>query len=581
MIEEIKNKKSSQQKKPLNVVTISKADSWVDDVLPRFAAYVDAHCTPPVHRHLLLLDNPDLSEVQRKEMLRRLRSNWHQVVLQPPAQEMEGRLLSFDALRAGILSHFGLQEGLYIDPDTDIIEDLQGIQELSPAAELLWVKNPLPLQPVIEDLRKNGFQFNEYKGTPITLEPGFLYLRTDLSASFLDLVNRYPNVHQFAPGSTYWNMLMLQLGPRASQLPDDVNSTFWDVPSSAGNAKSVHFTGQWKRLQPFISYERSSKRIIITESPASLPEPLQHSPQRRPSCLSVIAILRDCADYLPHAFARFEAWENSGISVRYTFLENDSLDATPDLLRGFMKGRQGNFECKQLAVAYDTRRASQSFHRIMPLARMRNHALELARSTASQENEWTVFLDADIYFPENILEQMFLALAQDPAPDQIGLATCYTQQLYPCEQVPHVGRPVKEWPELAKTGHYYDTFAYRDIHHHSHQPFCGFAQCRSCDPGRLDKYPLPLVPENQAVVDVASAFGGFALLPTAITRDERIRWSTYSDNLAAENSMCEHVIFCDRLRTIASKRVVVLQNVNDVYRFERRRNSGSSVHSAH
>ena len=113
---------TGQGENALNVMTISKADRWVDELLPRFAAYVDANCTGVVHRHLLLIDEPGLSANRRSEMLDQLQQRWHSVVLRPPLDEQPGqRLLTFDALRAGLLTAFGLSEGLYLDPDTDVV----------------------------------------------------------------------------------------------------------------------------------------------------------------------------------------------------------------------------------------------------------------------------------------------------------------------------------------------------------------------------------------------------------------------------------------------------------------------------
>lgn len=130
------------------------------------------------------------------------------------------------------------------------------------------------------------------------------------------------------------------------------------------------------------------------------------------------------------------------------------------------------------------------------------------------------------------------------------------------------GRPVAGWPGRAEAGHYYDTFAFRDQHCRSHQPFCGFARCRFCAVGRPAGYPLPLVPTDQCIVDVTSAYGGFALVPSPIVADPRLRWGTYAGELPEGRSLCEHVVFCDRLRTLTGKRVVVLQEIDDVYRAE-------------
>jgi len=189
---------------PLDVVTISKADRWVEEVLPRFASLVDANCSGSVRRHLLLVTDPDTPPATEGRMVGTLLGQgWHQVVCRPRADPLPGRrLLAFDALRAGLCAEFGLGEALYMDPDTDVVADLQGIQRIAPEAELLWVANPLVLDPVLADLQRHGFEPPGGRGTPVLMEPGFLYLRRDLRAEFAALCSRFPDVNDFVPGST-------------------------------------------------------------------------------------------------------------------------------------------------------------------------------------------------------------------------------------------------------------------------------------------------------------------------------------------------------------------------------------------
>jgi hypothetical protein len=578
---------TEQNATPLHVATISKADHWIDDVLPRFTAYVRAHCTGTVRLHLLLLVDPQTSPGEADAHETRARRLFDSVVRRPFVDPEPGRrLLAFDELRAGLTTTLGLPEVLYLDPDTDVVADLQGIQRIAPEAALLWAANPLPLEPVIADLVRCGFSAGPDAGPLV--EPGFLYLRRDLAAEFGDVRMRFPDVHRFAPGSTYWNMLARSLGPQAVRLPDEFNRTFWDVPAAAATARSVHFTGQWKRLQPLVEYRRDRRELVVHAQPPPLPaapsataaeprdspvvatgsygraEPKTAWP-RRPAAICVVALYRDNAAYLPHAFARFEAWERAGLPVRYHVLENDSTDGTAALLADFLRGRPGRLTSRSLALRYERR--GNGYDRIMPLARMRSFLADEAAATAPlHPDEWTLLIDSEIYFPADILERMFAAAARDPRPDSLGLLTCYTQHLFTAEQVPKVGRPAPEMPGLRLADHYYDTFALHDEAHRNHAPFCPFARCRYCAVGRPTPYPLPLVPVGQAIVDVASACGGFALLPTALFRDPRLRWTTYGTGVAQAAMLSEHVLFCDRLRTITGRRVVVLQDVDCVYR---------------
>lgn len=567
----------------LHVATISKADHWVDDVLPRFVAFVRAHCSGSVHLHLLLAVDPQAPPADVDAREARARRLFDAVVRRPFVDADPGRrLLAFDALRAGLTTTLGLPEVLYLDPDTDVVGDLQGMQRIAPEASLLWAANPLPLEPVIDDLVRHGFM--QRPDTGPLVEPGFLYLRRDLAAMFAELRDRFPDVHRFAPGSTYWNMLVRSLGPQAVRLPDEFNRTFWDVPAAVATARSVHFTGQWKRLQPLVEYHRDRQQLVVHAKPPPLPAALANIPAgsgqapaalgragtaggwpRRPAALCVVALYRDNAAYLPHAFARFDAWERAGLPVRYHVLENDSSDGTASLLDEFLRGRRGRLTSRSLALRYERR--GTGYDRIMPLARMRSFLADDAAAAAPlHPDEWTLLIDSDIFFPDDILERIFAAASHDPHPDSLGLLTCYTQQLFSGTQVPEVGRPAPEMPGFRLADHYFDTFALHDISHRNHAPFCAFARCRYCAVGRPSPAPLPLVPPEQSIVDVAAAGGGFAVLPTALFRDPRLRWTTYGTGVGQTAMLSEHVLFCDRLRTITGKRVVVLQDVDSVYR---------------
>ena len=549
----------------LDIVTICKADRWVAEILPRFASLIDTNCSATVRRHLLLLTDATSDPDQGRMIESLLIANWHTVVCKPFVDPYPGRrLLAFDALRSGLLEEFGLREALYIDPDTDVIGDLQGIQRIAPEADLLWVANPLLLEPVLEGLQRHGFETADGRESPVLMEPGFFYMRRDLRPEFDAACAKYPDVHSFAAGSTYWNMVMRSLGVRAVRLPDDYNRTFWDLPAAVTGARSVHYTGQWKHLQPFLRYERAERRIVIHPAPVVAPVT---TADRQPSALAVVSLFRDNADYLPHAFSRFAAWERAGLPIRYYFLENDSSDATAGLLAEFMQGRRGRLESRRLAMRYERRPDGENHDRIMPLSRMRNFIMDIAMNDPPQAaDEWTLLLDSDIFFPDDVLSRIFAARAEDPRPESIGMLTCYTQQLFQPDRIPRISSPAKGMPGFAICDHYFDTFAFQDIGHRHHHPFCSFARCRRCREDGSQQYPLPLVPADRSIVDVAAAFGGFALVHTETLRDPRIRWTTYGSGCDQERVLAEHVVFCDRLRTITGRRVVVLQNVDCVYR---------------
>ena len=130
------------------------------------------------------------------------------------------------------------------------------------------------------------------------------------------------------------------------------------------------------------------------------------STPRLPASLSVVALFRDCSDYLPHALARFAAWEQAGLPIRYFFLENDSRDSTAAHLAEFMRGRSGRLETRRLAER-------QEHHPdTMTRSRMRNHITDIAAAQPPIcDHEWTLLLEPGIFFPADLLGRMFAARA--------------------------------------------------------------------------------------------------------------------------------------------------------------------------
>lgn len=104
--------------------------------------------------------------------------------------------------------------------------------------------------------------------------------------------------------------------------------------------------------------------------------------------------------------------------------------------------------------------------------------------------------------------------------------------------------------------HYYDTFAFVDEFNHNYWPHCIFQACGQCQktrPKHIDT--ASLIPTSQDIVDVRSAFGGFAIIDTAILNDNQVRWKTL--DLFGKYSVCEHVAFCDAIKSRHNKRIVV------------------------
>jgi hypothetical protein len=547
---------------PLDIITVCTADHWAENVLPRFAAFVDRHCSGPVRRHVRLVTGPDISATREERLTGTLRdAGWHTVLAGPLHEPMTGkRLLAFDSLRAGLLSELGLDEALYMDPDTDVVADLQGVQSMAPDADMLWVANPLLLEPVLDDLVKHGFSSAQSRGRPVLMECGFMYLRRDFTADFAHVRHRHPDVNGFVPGSTYWNMVMLSLGEKAVRLPDEYNRTFWDVPAAAATAKTVHFTGQWKHLQPYIEYNRADRRIVVH---ADRVRPEAVSMLRPPDAIAIAGLFTDDDPPAHETLSRIAALERGDRAFRYHFCCGS---ASAPVLEDFIRGRRGRFRLHEADSRARVRSSGTSHDVAMARAAGWNGLVEdVLQDSADPSREWTVFLEGGIVFDDDLLDRIGAALAGDPSPDSIGMITCYTQsgsaEAFRAHRA--VGRA--ETAERPDTGHYAGTRTLRDVHHRCHHPRCIFARCRRCRGHGAPESDDALVPTETRVVDVAAAFGGLAVVPTQLLCDRRIRWTAYQPSSSRDEEQSEHVVFCDRLRNVSGKRVVILQDVDCVH----------------
>jgi len=225
--------------------------------------------------------------------------------------------------------------------------------------------------------------------------------------------------------------------------------------------------------------------------------------------ISVVSLFRDSEGYLQTAFRLLEGLERHH-DAEYFFYENDSADATPELLRGWMAGRRGTVVTETLGMprfAQDTEPL-----RLAAMAQYRNRILAEA---AGADAEWTLLLDSDVVFPETIVEQ-YLATGEPG----VAMFTPFVEHNVRCRMCdPPCGRPA-----------YYDTFALRDRNDRIGQVF-------SCNPFWIE--PDRTAWWNGHPVEVHSAFGGAALIRSDVLA--QCHWDSDGD--------CEHIPFARQVRT--------------------------------
>jgi len=277
-------------------------------------------------------------------------------------------------------------------------------------------------------------------------------------------------------------------------------------------------------------------------------------------CIRKIAVLgmyRNDEKYMEFLTSIMEKFEKKyDVEFSYFFIENNSTDNTRDILKEFMKDRKGRLLLWNLKKDYQNIGDGRNYDRIKSLAKIRSKLVDMCMPFST---DWCLFIDSNIFFPDDILENIFTP-SRDPTKQNIGMMTMFTQQL----MIPEIHKMIISDKPIF-VNHYYDTYPFVDMDDRSHYPNCAFEKCGLCvhGPKGINR---TLISSDASVVDVKSAFGGFVFIKPDILNDKRIRWDTVSYEITKDESLCEHVLFCDRLRTITGKRIVVLQDIDKLYR---------------
>lgn len=273
--------------------------------------------------------------------------------------------------------------------------------------------------------------------------------------------------------------------------------------------------------------------------------------------ISIICMFKNNASYLENfLFDKIIDLEKT-YDVHFDFyvIENNSQDNTRDLLKSFFKlqSKQSKLLLFNLKTDFKNVGDGRNYERLYNLANIRN---KLINTITPLRSDWCLFIDSNIHFETNILSKMF---AYNPLANNIGMMIPYTQQLF----IPQIHKlPNLDKPTLLS--HFYDTFSFYDEHSKTYWPHCPFKKCKICTRNNcMQRKPIP---EDQSIVDVNSGFSGFCLIDTDIINDKRIRWDTLSYEVSKDESVCEHFLFCFLLKKLTDKRIVVLQDVDRIYR---------------
>lgn len=273
--------------------------------------------------------------------------------------------------------------------------------------------------------------------------------------------------------------------------------------------------------------------------------------------ISVLCLVKDNEKWLKYAFGRFQQMETLyNVTFSYFFFENNSKDQSKELINRFIANRPGSMlftdtlpPFKNLGVNYD---------RVNRLAGLRNR---LINSVTPLQTDWTLLIDTDIYFNPESLQKLFDV---QPAKQNIAMVTPYAKEIYTGKMIKKQEKSLANVDEnrIFSVNHYYDTFAFVDIQDKNYWPNCNFQACNRCAEARKVTDKSTLIPAEQEVVDVRSAFAGFAIVETKYLNDSDVRWKTI--DLFGKYAICEHVAFCDALKHKSGKRIVIAQKCNDI-----------------
>jgi hypothetical protein len=249
-----------------------------------------------------------------------------------------------------------------------------------------------------------------------------------------------------------------------------------------------------------------------------------HDGEKHVRKINVYGLFKNNDTYIRYLITKFNIFEKIyDVEFSYYFFENNSTDSSKKYLKQFMKNRKGKLYSKDFVNEY--KRQGRSDTRINFIKRMetyRNHNIETSKPIKS---DWNIILDSDIYFDNDCLKQFFEI---KPKKHNIGMMTPYTT--------------------IGNGTHYYDTFALVDFSGKYYHPKCIFERCKNCK--------INIVKKDTKIVEVKSAFAGFAVVDSEVLKNKEVKWKTLTPK-----AMCEHLGFCSSVINKAKKKVVVCPQI--------------------
>lgn len=276
--------------------------------------------------------------------------------------------------------------------------------------------------------------------------------------------------------------------------------------------------------------------------------------------IGVMLYLRTNAPYLrKFLFPTLERLEHKHCDTvfHYYIYENDSTDDTVDAVREFLQDRgtsrheRSVFMSNNMGLSEET--SGTSFARIQRMAYVRNQLLSSVRERLLAHT-WCLFVDSNIYFDDDCLEKLLLAQRDH---GDICMLGCMAIEVLPNQGLLPVDKAVIPY---VTSYHYYDTFAFVNMDNRIPYPACLNPECVVDACTQYREHNGGVWDVSLPFIDVRSAWGGFVLVSSSVLgNNPGVCWKPLA--VLNNNSLCEHLHFCDAVRAASNKRIVIVPSV--------------------
>merc|ERR1711991_339269 len=244
--------------------------------------------------------------------------------------------------------------------------------------------------------------------------------------------------------------------------------------------------------------------------------------------INICGIFRNNEKYLhTYLLPKLEKLEKiyTNIKFYYYFYQNDSIDNTHIVLDNFIKNKNGNY-LSENNISYEVFKRDTSFDRIKNICNCRNKLLNMRPF----EGEWTIMIDSDIYFDNNLIERFISKKIPD---DLIALTVN--------------GRDNMKCKNHNNCNHFYDTLSLvfsDNISGFSYYLETGFKCCPFKNESDINNW------NNNNLIKVNSSFGGLSIYRTSILNNKIIKYTLECH--PNTNHFSEHIGFNNILRNFGN-----------------------------